>query len=428
MPYVFNPFSGSLDNAPSTFKGDSSYTTLQSASTNWDNSYSTVQTNSSTNWDNDLANQYVHANFLPLTGGIISGTMRFNDNVTIFGDLSCTGTQTFANTVFTTTSALSVVHFGSGPAMWVGNNGDGDIASFYDIDQGIEVLHVGGINGDFPNVGVKTSAPNKDFTVNGEISASNTIWDTNGNSNNWNSVYSSYNTASAGLATNSYVNSNFLPLSGGTMTGKLNLLPSTASSVPINLGSGVIPSTTVAGDVFASGNNIWYKGTTGGPYIFAYKNDTNTFFLPQIISTASPTGDNTPALRITQAGGGEAIRVEDDTTPDSTAFIVGSNGSVGIGLSSLSGIDSKLTVVGNISSTGVVYASGGISNQWNSTYTTVSSNSANWQSTYTNYSTNSALYVKTVSTNTAGTSAISTIVAVSAIPAIQEIGTLYILI
>jgi hypothetical protein len=63
-----------------------------------------------------------------------------------------------------------------------------------------------------------------------------------------------------------------------------------------------------------------------------------------------------------------------------------------------------------------------------SAYTTVSSNSANWQSTYTNYSTNSALYIKTVSTNTAGTSAISTIVAVSAIPVVQTAGTLYILI
>lgn len=69
-----------------------------------------------------------------------------------------------------------------------------------------------------------------------------------------------------------------------------------------------------------------------------------------------------------------------------------------------------------------------VSANWNSSYTTVSSNSANWQSTYTNYSTNSALYIKTVSTNTAGTSAISTIVAVSAIPVVQTAGTLYILI
>ena len=64
--------------------------------------------------------------------------------------------------------------------------------------------------------------------------------------------------------------------SGDTMTGKLNLPSSTTAFAPLNLGSGAIPTTTIAGDVFASGNNIFFKGTTGGPYIFAYKNDTNT--------------------------------------------------------------------------------------------------------------------------------------------------------
>jgi hypothetical protein len=50
-------------------------------------------------------------------------------------------------------------------------------------------------------------------------------------------------------------------------------------------------------------------------------------------------------------------------------------GRVGIGTDS---IDNALTVVGNTSATGVVYASGGNSNQWNSTYTTFTNNSANY--------------------------------------------------
>lgn len=134
---------------------------------------------------------------LPLTGGTVTGATRFDNNVTIFGNLSCSGTQTFNNTVFSTTSAVSVVHVGSGPALWVGNNGTGDIASFYDIDENIEILHVGGNNGSFPNVGVKTSTPNVDFTVNGEISASSTIYSLSGNSNEWNSSYSNVNSNSA---------------------------------------------------------------------------------------------------------------------------------------------------------------------------------------------------------------------------------------
>jgi hypothetical protein len=132
-----------------------------------------------------------------LSNKSFSGPTRFDGNVTIFGDLSCNGTQTFQNTVFSTTSAISVVHVGSGPALWVGNSGTGDIASFNDIDLGVEVFHIGGANGTHPNVGVKTSTPNVDFTVNGAISASSIIYDTAGNSNEWNSTRSTVQTNSA---------------------------------------------------------------------------------------------------------------------------------------------------------------------------------------------------------------------------------------
>lgn len=135
-----------------------------------------------------------------LSNKSFSGPSRFDGNVTIFGDLSCNGTQTFQNTIFSTTSAVSVVHTGIGPALWVGNNGTGDIASFYDIDQNVEILHVGGNNGTFPNVGVKTSTPNVDFTVSGAISASSIIYDAAGNSSNWNSAYTTINAQSAANA------------------------------------------------------------------------------------------------------------------------------------------------------------------------------------------------------------------------------------
>jgi hypothetical protein len=118
---------------------------------------------------------FVNNNFLNLSGGTIIGDTRFNSNVTIYGNLTATGTTTFNNTIFSVTSALSVVHIGEGPAVWVGNSGLGDIASFNDIDTGLEVLHIGGSNGSFPNVGVKTSTPNKTLTVSGEISATSDI-------------------------------------------------------------------------------------------------------------------------------------------------------------------------------------------------------------------------------------------------------------
>ena len=171
------------------------FTEVQSNSANWNFGY-----NSGTIYSQNSASyatyNYVNNEFLPLSGGIISGATRINNNLTVFGNLTATGTTTFANTVFSVTSSLSVVHIGSGPALWVGNNGDGDIASFYDTDQNVEVFHIGGNNGSFPNVGVKTSSPNVDFTVNGQISANNTIWSAGGNSNNWQSSFDTVNSLS----------------------------------------------------------------------------------------------------------------------------------------------------------------------------------------------------------------------------------------
>ena len=158
-------------------------------------------------------------------------------------------------------------------------------------------------------------------------------------------------TGATGPAANT---STFVQKTGDTMTGKLNLPASTTSSAGLNLGNGVSPTTTIAGDVFSSGNNIFFKGQTGGPYIFAYKNDTNTFLVPQIISTTSPTGDSTPALRITQAGGGEALRVEDQTTTDPTPFVVSTTGRVGVG------VTPDATVSLSIDTTGIKFGDGTI--------------------------------------------------------------------
>jgi hypothetical protein len=171
-------------------------TLVRSSSANWNNAYNTgtvYQSNSASYATIDFTN----SKFFPLTGGTITGATVINNNLTVNGNLTATGTTTFNNTVFSVTSALSVVHVGEGPAVWIGNSGLGDIASFNDIDIGLEVLHVGGSNGAFPNVGVKTSTPNVDFTVNGQISATNTIWSSGGNSNNWNSTYSTVSALSA---------------------------------------------------------------------------------------------------------------------------------------------------------------------------------------------------------------------------------------
>jgi len=269
-------------------KGYTGYNSLTALSGNWQTTYTTVSSNSG-NWDSayDTSTVYqvnsgtyatidfVDSKFFPSSGGVITGETRFDSNVTIFGNLTTVGTTTFANTVFSVTSALSVVHVGAGPAIWVGNNGSGDIASFYDIDQDVEILHVGGINSTYPNVGIKTSTPNKTFTVVGEISSTSDIttsgkillqgdggsdqwnssyttvqtnsatWDyqgtdlkalssnwqstytvTNTYSGDWNNAYSVsmvYQSNSASYINADYVVSNFLPLTGGNITGDLSV-------------------------------------------------------------------------------------------------------------------------------------------------------------------------------------------------------------
>jgi hypothetical protein len=149
---------------------------LTSLSSNLTNNIASVSSELKNNL-NDFKN-FTNNNFLKLSGGIING------NLTVTGDISSTGNSYFLNTVYTTTSAVSVVNVGNGTALYVANNGTGNIASFFDLDQNVEILHVGGNNSFTPNVGVKTSNPNVDFTVSGHISSSGTIFGSDITNNN----------------------------------------------------------------------------------------------------------------------------------------------------------------------------------------------------------------------------------------------------
>jgi hypothetical protein len=62
---------------------------------------------------------------------------------------------------------------------------------------------------------------------------------------------------------------------------------------------------------------------------------------------------------------------------------------------------SNKTFVDRVSTTGVVYASSGNSNQWSSAYSSVYATSATWDSTYTSLNTNSAKYDSVYTTTNA---------------------------
>jgi len=85
----------------------------------------------------------------------------------------------------------------------------------------------------------------------------------------------------------------------------------------------------------------------------------NTFTANQIIEV---TDNVNAALRVTQLGTADALRIEDSTNPDSTPFIVDASGNVGIGTTAAAGV--KLAVGGSTPAAGkvsVVGDNGGIS-------------------------------------------------------------------
>ena len=110
---------------------------------------------------------------------------------------------------------------------------------------------------------------------------------------------------------------------GVTFTGKV-VTTATATTAPLNIAiSTTAPTTTIAGDIWVGTNNLFFKDSVGTQRALLNSNTTNS------IDTSSVN----PALRITQRGAGEAFRVEDTNTPDTTAFVIDQHGKVGVGTS-----------------------------------------------------------------------------------------------
>jgi hypothetical protein len=124
--------------------------------------------------------------------------------------------------------------------------------------------------------------------------------------------------------------SGYALLSGATFSGKVNFTSvSGASGLNVGIGGTAVSSPT-AGDLWiaTSGSILNYRDGAAVHRLVAVQNLTNTFSSPQIIDTTNASA----ALRVTQKGTGNAIQVEDSTTPDSTPFVVDQFGKVGIGV------------------------------------------------------------------------------------------------
>lgn len=106
--------------------------------------------------------------------GDIYGDVTFQDQVTFDGDVTGTNayftsltalTATFTQTIVSTTSALSIINAGTGPALYVQQDGNEPIAHFIDANGDDIVFNDNGF------VGIGTRTPLEKFTVIGSMSS-----------------------------------------------------------------------------------------------------------------------------------------------------------------------------------------------------------------------------------------------------------------
>lgn len=105
-------------------------------------------------------------------------SLHVSGDVLIQGTLSAIGESFFLNTVFQTTTAITVNNNGTGPALSALQTGDEAVAAFYDLETGV-ALYVDGHTARPGFVGVKTETPNVELTVVGDISATGAVYGNN---------------------------------------------------------------------------------------------------------------------------------------------------------------------------------------------------------------------------------------------------------
>jgi hypothetical protein len=141
-----------------------------------------------------------------------------------------------------------------------------------------------------------------------------------------------------------------LPLTGGTLSGKVTCPASTTSFAPINLGvAGVAPTTPVPGDLWFGNFSLQHTDSSGINHVVATNRINNTFLVTQAID--SPSNATAPALRVTQRGTGHALVIEDSTNPDTSATFVSNAGIVYVGYNPASGVlpsSAAVNVIGGL--------------------------------------------------------------------------------
>lgn len=183
-----------------------------------------------------------------------------------------------------------------------------------------------------------------------------------------------------------------LKLTGGTLSGKLTAT-TTATTAGVNLGFGTTaPTSVVAGDIFIT-DRMQYVNRLGNLIGMVSTNQTSTIATSSAANILSIDQNGTggvlicrtlstsaagATLRVENRGVGASFIVEDTTTVDTDAFVITSNGSVGVGVSASAFTPtSKFEIVGDCKATSFNAGTGGVnfSDQTRLTTSPVSPNS-----------------------------------------------------
>lgn len=118
-----------------------------------------------------------------------------------------------------------------------------------------------------------------------------------------------------------------------TFAGKQLFSGDANANAPLSISASGTPTTLANGDLWFASNRLTYRQASTSYTV--PRNDAVTTWSAVQTFTASPvinvTDNTNAALRITQAGTGNALLVEDEANPDSTPFAIDAAGNVLVG-------------------------------------------------------------------------------------------------
>lgn len=395
---------------------DSAYTTTQTYSSDWQDAYSWIDTNGATSTRSYNDSRYVNLTGDEMTGDLVVPSLTATADVHIGGNLNVVGTAVISGgNVQLGDAANDNVIFGADVDSDIIPDKDEqyDLGSASQKWQDVHTVNVKAI-GDVEWSGGSSDKANEAIT---EVNTSSGNWnrtytDVSTTSSNWDTAHSWVNTNGT-TSTRSYNDTRYVNVTGDTMTGTLNVPVVSAQSLSAD-------NLTLSDDSlhFQGGGAI--KGDADGNILI----DSGTLRVTTLSALSSYV--DVIDIKVRELSGYDII--DGDVSVDGDIEVT------------------DITATGNIDATGSVTWSGGdstgtntvvtkvtnsqddwddtynhlfaASSNWQDTYAhvynvssnwtspsdaIVSSSSANWDETYTTYSTNSANYFNTATNQIGGT-------------------------